>query len=123
MNKTVVTIATAALMCGVVVVAETVQQPGQPTQSRVWIENRGEAQAVPVALVPGAHVALNGPVTLDPSTAVGSHAVRQAWDYETLAVSAGSDASALRAAGAQGWEAVGVLSPAPNVVLLMKRPH
>lgn len=124
MNSTVATIATALSMLGVVAVAQDRgPQPGQATQARVFIENRGEAQAVPVAVMPGARMAVTGPVTLDPSTVVNAHAVRQSWEYEVLAVPAGSNAAALTAAGAQGWEAVGVISPAPNVVVLMKRPR
>jgi len=123
MNSTVLTIAAAACLLGGVVVAQDRAQPGQPTEQRVWIENRGEAQAVPVAWGPAARVAVNGPVTLDPSTVVGSRAARQVWEYQTLAIPSTLDASALKAAGADGWEAVGVLSPAPNLVVLMKRPR
>ena len=128
MNSTVLTIAAAASMLGVVVVAQDrAPQPGQPTQARVWIENRGDAQAVPVTLAAGARLAISGPVgisgpvTLDPSTTVATRASRQTWDYEELAVPPNSDA--LKTAGAQGWEAVGVVSPAPDVVVLMKRPR
>jgi len=128
MNSKALTFATAAFMLGVVVVAQDrAAQPGHPTQERVWIENRGDAQAVPVTLAAGARVtvsgpvAINGAVTLEPSTTVSTRVSRQAWDYETLAVPANSDA--LKAAGAQGWEAVGVVSPAPDLVVLMKRPR
>ena len=126
MNRTVLAIVAAAVVIGAAVVAQenVPAQPGKATQARVWIENRGEAQAVPVTVTQVAGVRVTGPVTLESSTLVQTHAARQAWEYRTVAIPPESDAaSVLKTPGADGWEAAGVLSTAPSVVVLMKRPR
>ena len=119
----------AAVVCGSAIFAQDqAMRPGFPTQARVKVENRGPAEAVPVTFagsvpvtVPqGVRVA--GTVSLDPSTTIQSRAVRQQWEYRTVAIRPDQDAAAaLSAAGTEGWEATGVLSPAPNIVVLLKR--
>jgi hypothetical protein len=125
MTRTVVSVAAGAIVLGAAVVAQDRSpQPGGPTQARVWIENRGDAEAVPVVLTRAPRMEIAGAVVLDPSTVVASRAARQTWDYETVAVPSGTDAAAvLRSSGGDGWEAVGVVSTTPNVVVLMKRPR
>jgi hypothetical protein len=119
----------AAVVCGSAIFAQDqALRPGVPTQARVKVENRGPAEAVPVTVagslpvtVPeGVRVA--GTVALDPSTTIHSRAARHQWDYRTVAIRPDQDAAAaLNAAGTDGWEAAGVLSPAPNIVVLLKR--
>ena len=51
MRKVLVCLAATVVLAGVAAVAAPGQdRPGQPTQARVWIENRGGSQAIPVTL-------------------------------------------------------------------------
>jgi hypothetical protein len=104
--------------------------PGRPTPADVHILNRGPAEAVPV-LVQGLTgtlpVTLTGTptVALAPGAAVDARAARQVWEYRQLVVAASVDPSAdLNAAGADGWEAVGVgPAGADSVRFVLKRPR
>jgi len=111
---------------------DATQFPGQATRANVWIQNRGDREAVPVTIEnTGAgsllrvEVAGVPRVTLDPGSALQVRATRQAWGYRALSVPAGQDAvAALNAAGADGWETTGVaLSSAGATVILLKRPN
>ena len=105
--------------------------PGQSTQARVWIQNRGAAEAVPVALQRQASDAppLRVQVTSAPATTitgvVQTRSVRQAWEYRTLSVANGQDITALlNAAGTESWEASGIVFSTPNGTnVVMKRPR
>jgi hypothetical protein len=107
----------------------TAPVPGVMTQARVWIQNRGQGEAVPVSVEQAGTltVRLAGPtnLTLAPGSTVGTQAARQAWDYETVRVAAGQDAAAaLGPAGQDGWEAVGVTATdGSGATILMKRPR
>jgi hypothetical protein len=107
-------------------------QPGQPTQARVWVQNRGDAEAVPVTIqamaveVPPLRVQVVGP----PMVAIGApngqaRAVRQPWEYQNVTIPSGQDpAATLNAAGADGWEATGVAIPVQGGILVVtKRPR
>ena len=105
--------------------------PGQIAQERVWIENHGAAEAVPVSIE---HMGSEAPplrvqVIGTPTVMVGStgqvRAVRQLWEYQSVAIQSGQDSAALlNAAGADGWEATGVTVGAQGATLvLMKRPQ
>jgi hypothetical protein len=107
-------------------------QPGQMTQERVWIQNRGEAEAVPVSIeniaseAPPLRVQVIGTPTVMFGAASGQvRAVRQLWEYQHVTVPSGQDAAALlNVAGADGWEAIGVTVGAQGATLvLMKRPQ
>jgi hypothetical protein len=107
------------------------QQPGQPTQARVWIQNQGEKEAVPVSIQNVAPDSLlQVQVTGDPLVRIGSGSVveariaRQSWEYRTLTVTAGQDPVAvLNSAGVDGWEATGLTVPATGgTIVFMKRP-
>lgn len=111
--------------------AQGTQQPGQPTQGRVWIENRGSAEAVPVSVQttpsdPPFRVQVTGnpAVTFATGTVLSTHAVRQEWEYRQVSVAVGQDlAAALGGAGNDGWEAVGLTAAAASgTVVLLKRP-
>ena len=112
---------------------DATQFPGQPTRANVWIQNRGDREAVPVSIenvstesalrveVAGIHR-----VTIDPAGIVQVRASRQAWAYRavTVSVTAGQDPTAvLNGAGADGWETTGVaISTGGATVILLKRP-
>lgn len=106
--------------------------PGQPTQGRVWIENRGTREAVPVsvqAVDPAAaplRVQVTGTPTfaVSPNSIVGARTSRQRWEYQSVRIPADGNATAtLNAAGAEGWETTGLVIPTPEGgVIVMKRP-
>jgi hypothetical protein len=103
--------------------------PGQPTQARVWIQNRGEAEAIPVSIHEAAvlRVELAGvpTVTVAPGTALQARAVRQQWEYRALRLVASQNSdAALNAAGDDGWETTGIAIPdQAATVVIMKRPR
>ena len=92
-------------------------QPGQMTQAKVWIQNRGRSEAIPVEL---REMNLDGPLKVQvvnaepayPSTnPVPVREVRHVWDYESIAVKSTEDlATRLNARGATGWETTGIWS-------------
>jgi hypothetical protein len=94
--------------------AQGTAQPGQITQARVWVQNRGRGEAVPVDLAESTlanplRVRIIGgdPVTLEP---VVVRVVPPKWEYRsiTLAVDA-NVAQALGSEGAAGWETTGII--------------
>ena len=126
-------VACALLLAGTSTLAapEQTAQPGQMTQARVMIQNRGRAEAVPISLQ---EAALDTPLRVrvvnmqDPKVkdeAVHARLVQQSWDYHTVMIKAGQDpVVALIGPGAAGWEATGVtFAHADGVTLLLKRPH
>jgi hypothetical protein len=106
-------------------------QPGQITQARVWIQNRGRNEAVPISLQ---EATLETPLRVrvvnaqsSPSIDEAIHArfVPQTWDYHTVALKDNEDpVPALIGPGAAGWETTGIAFVRPGgVLLLLKRPH
>jgi hypothetical protein len=104
--------------------------PGMPTLARMVVVNTPN-EAVPVVLAGAGEVQ---PVTLigTPSVsivgepAVATRAMRQGWEYRTIAVASGQEdpVSTLNAAGAEGWEVVGMLpAVAGSTRVLLKRPR
>jgi hypothetical protein len=103
--------------------------PGMPTQARMVVVN-GAGEPIPVVIGSGGQVQ---PVTvvgtpsvlLSADTVVTTREGRQAWEYRSIAVPSGQDAAvAANAAGAEGWEAVGVTPAAAGASqVLMKRPR
>jgi hypothetical protein len=106
-------------------------RPGQIGQTRVFVENHGRSEAIPIVLqevttpTPLSVLVVGTPtVALPPTTVVQVRAVRQAWDYRLLNLPAAGDAAALSAAGADGWEVTGILTaPTSGNVLVLKRPR
>ena len=100
--------------------AQAPTRPGEMTQARVWVENRGRAETIPVAIQNDAV-----PVRVDPANPLISARARQSWEYRSVALPADGDpARALERAGADGWEAVAVLpSAAGGATALLKRPR
>jgi hypothetical protein len=111
-------------------VAAQENQPGRPTVARMYVLNRSRSEAIPVVIsntgepVPVV-LAGDATVSLGPNTVVGERALRQVWDYRQITISSGADAAtALNAAGAEGWEAVSAASTAGSgTVVLLKRPR
>lgn len=108
--------------------AQNTLRPGDPTQARVLIENRGNGEAIPVAVVDvgGAplQVTVSSPISLRPETVVGTLAGRQVWEYTSVPVRNDQRAADVIAAlGRDGWEATGVQQPVQDgLMLLLKRP-
>ena len=107
------------------------QQPGQMTQARVWIQNRGRSEAVPVELrevnleTPMRVQVINGESGYATPGPVQVREMRRVWDYETVTVAATDDmAAALNQRGASGWETTGIVfANADGTTLLLKRPR
>jgi len=108
--------------------------PGQMTQARVWVQNRGRSEALPVDI---REVNLDAPLRVhvtngDPQYASTSpvqvHEVRRVWDYETIVIPADAQAnlaSLLNSRGASGWETTGISSVNTEgaTIMLLKRPR
>ena len=107
--------------------------PGQPTQARVWIENRGLTEAIPIQIEeidPRAllHVQFSGVQQVQVAgtpTVQTRPAPQTQWQYQTVTIQPGADpAPALNAAGQQGWETTGhQLQSANGTVVVLKRPR
>jgi hypothetical protein len=83
-------------------------RPGDPTQARVWVENRNRTEAIPVRL--------DQPV-------IETVSARQRWEYRSVTMPPGADpARIFNASGVDGWEAVGVLQVGATTSVLFKRP-
>jgi hypothetical protein len=123
----------ALLVAGTSILAapEQTGTPGQMTQARVHIENRGRAEAVPISLQEASLdtplrvrvVNVQSPQVSD--EAIHARLVQQSWDYHTIVVKDGHDpVAALIGPGVAGWETTGVsFVKADGVMLLLKRPH
>jgi hypothetical protein len=127
-----------AVACAIFVVSsamlaspEQTQTPGQMTQARVWIQNRGRGEAVPITLQESTldaplrvHItnAQVNPLADDP---VNVRIVRQprVWQYQTVLIKPADNlATALSGPGAAGWETTGIaLSGAEGTTILLKR--
>jgi hypothetical protein len=106
--------------------------PGQMTQARVWVQNRGRSEALPVDV---REVNLDAPLRVhvtngDPQYAatnpVQVHEVRRVWDYETIVIPADAQAnmaSLLNSRGANGWETTGLatVNTEGATTMLLKR--
>jgi hypothetical protein len=106
-------------------------RPGDPTQARVFIENHNSSEAIPVSIE---NYGDSRPLKVDvwgtptvavsPNTTVRTSAARQPWDYRLLPLAAGAvGEAALREAGADSWEAVGIQQGPGGLVVLLKRPR
>ena len=130
MKLAVVCSAVALSSAGVATLASRAQErPGQATQARVWVENRGPTEAVPVSLQ---EVASSKPISVQlvgsPIVAIARDSqvqARQTWEYRAVLVRADQDmASALAPAGMEGWEATSVqASNQSGIIVLLKRPR
>jgi hypothetical protein len=107
------------------------QQPGQMTQARVWIQNRGRSEAVPVELrevnleTPIRVQVINGEPAYATSGPVQVREIRRVWDYETITIAPTENMAArLNQRGASGWETTGIVfASADGTTVLLKRPR
>jgi hypothetical protein len=103
--------------------------PGQPTQARVWVQNTGDSEAIPVSIERTSQplrveLATMPTVSMAPGVPMATHAVPQPWEYRAIRLGAGGIEAALNAAGADGWEATGVaVTDSNGPVVIMKRPR
>jgi len=106
-------------------------QPGQMTQARVWVQNKGRAEAMPVDLrevntdLPLNVLVVNG-LPGNPQTApVLTRLTRQTWEYDSVTVTAEQDPiTVLNARGQAGWETTGVTLESPaGLRIVLKRPR
>jgi hypothetical protein len=115
----------------IVAAPQTTMTPGQMTQAHVWIQNRGNDEAVPVDLrdinakEPLRVQVINADVSHPTTQPIPVRVVRPAWDYTTIAVTADQDvARVLNARGAEGWETTGItLATAQGSTFVLKRPR
>jgi hypothetical protein len=128
------TLSGIAVAAGGAMLAAPGQQdrPGQIGRNGVWVENRGRNEAVPVAIQDvvtstpiGVQLIGTPTVAIAAVSVVQARLVRQAWEYRTINIGTGQDASAvLSTAGADGWEATGVQLTAPlGTTVVLKRPR
>ena len=112
--------------------AQTTAQPGQMTQARVWIQNRGRSEAVPIELrdvnldTPLKVQVVNGDANFSRASPVQVTEVRKTWDYDMITVASTGDdvAKLLTAKGTAGWETTGIaFMTADGTKLLLKRPR
>lgn len=106
--------------------------PGQPTQARVWIQNRGLVEAVPVTVQAIAgdatlKVQVVGTQTVAVSSApvLDTRRARQTWEYQRVLAASDDDLTAeLNRLGRDGWEtALQYATPRGAVVVVLKRPR
>ena len=120
----------AATASALVAGQQTTMTPGQMTEARVKIENRGPGEAVPVDL---RDVNVREPLRVEVINADNAHraiepvnvrVVGPRWEYLSVTVPGDQDlATALTRRGNEGWEATGFSRPAPNgaTTFLLKR--
>ena len=135
MNKTIWSglVACLLILGAAAAVATSAQdgtlQPGQPTQARVWIQNQGQEEAVPVRIETTAQplrvdLTTIPTVTIAAGTSLLTRAARQPWEYRAVRIAAGQNLdNVLNAAGADGWEATGTaITDQSGTIVIMKRP-
>ena len=135
MRPVVMAVIAAALVAGSTMRAAPDQtRPGEMTQGKVWIQNSGRAEAVPVALrdasldTPLRVQAMNGeanPQAVRVTSAVRAQVLKQEWEYDVIVIPAAAKAAQLlKPLGLAGWETTGVAWMAgEQTTLLLKRPR
>jgi hypothetical protein len=133
MNRTFA-LGVSAVVCTISIasVAAPQPRPGEPTQGRVWIQNREAHERIPVSVREvGSDVVLRAQVTSLPAVHIASDAslatrrAVQQWEYLSVFVPSGADpAAALRNAGFTGWETTGLQFAANGgAQVLLKKPR
>ena len=106
-------------------------QPGQMTQAKVWVQNSGRGEAIPVDLRdvnvdrPLRMQIVNGDPAQGTPNPLAVRVLRPLWDYKLITVAPGSDMSGpLNGEGAGGWETTGIAYvTATGTALVLKRPR
>ena len=107
------------------------QQPGQMTQARVWVQNHGRAETIPVDVreinldAPIKVQVMNGDPSLPRTYPVQVTEIRKGWEYETITLQSPDDVvKVLTPKGVIGWETTGIAFVNPGgTTLLLKRPR
>jgi hypothetical protein len=107
------------------------QQPGQMTQARVWVQNHGRAETIPVDVreinldAPIKVQVMNGDPSLPRTSPVQVTEIRKGWEYETITLQSPDDVvKVLTPKGVIGWETTGIAFVNPGgTTLLLKRPR
>lgn len=136
--------ASIALLVGTVILAAPGQgtfRPGDPTDAKVWVENRGRGEAIPVIVQDAVPVVVQNvstttpmPVRLAgaspgaPPPPVAVRSAVQPWEYRTISipgdVAPQSLTNLLMGPGNEGWEPAGVqITSGANTLLVLKRPR
>jgi hypothetical protein len=129
MKRTFAMVSFAVGVGGAAIVAAPQQRPGEPTQAKVWVENREDAERIPVSHARSAATSWSAQVTAcrpDDRPAPSSPRGRRFnQDYRSLVIPTGADASqALRALGGEGWETTGLMFPVSGgTQVLLKKPR
>jgi len=142
MNKTIIGALSCAVMMGAgsAMIAAPQKYPGQPTDARVWIENRTKVEAIAVSVqdvapdtqmnvrvqsMPAVQVTGAGANTPPVQVSGLVEQRRQRWEYETLLVRPGQDiARELNRAGGDNWEVTGSQTQNDTGMLfVLKRPR
>ena len=135
----------AAIVAGNVMLAapgQGTRTPGQLTEARVWIENRGRNEAIPVAAPDPLPVVVQNVTTAtlavrlagatpgQPPPPVAVQSAQQRWEYRTVAIPLDAQeqeqavTKLLVAPGNEGFEPTGVqLSTRSATLLVLKRPR
>ena len=130
----------AMVLAGSAMMAAPQKYPGQPTDARVWIENRTRPDAIAISLqdaapdavlhvrvagAPPLQIAGSAPNTPPVQVAGGVERRRQRWEYQTLLIRPGQDIAAeLNRAGSDNWEVTGShTQDASGIMFVMKRPR
>jgi hypothetical protein len=121
----------SAMLAAPAQTTQTTQQPGQMTEARVTIQNRGRGEAVPISLqdvsleTPLRVRVINGQTAPGTDEPVSVRIVRspRVWQYQTVAVKAEENiATVLATPGAAGWETTGIAFTNAGVTsVLLKR--
>jgi hypothetical protein len=121
------------IVAGTTIIAAPSQtaQPGQMTQARVWVQNRGRSEAVPVEVrevnldAPLKVNIINGESQYPQANPVAVREIRKTWEYETITLATTDDVAAvLNKQGQTGWETTGIaFVKADGTTLLLKRPR
>ena len=127
------TILVGALVAGGsgMIAAPEQTHPGEATQARVWIQNRGRSEAVPVDLrdanmeAPLRVQVMNGDPQSRPMSPAAVRLTLHPWEYRTVTLKTTDDpAKVLNPEGLVGWETTGITWPvADGTTLLLKRPR
>ena len=118
----------AMLFAGSAMIAAPQKYPGQPTDARVWIENRTKTEAIAVSVqdvTPDAHMNVRVQSLPPVQISGGVERKRQQWEYRTIVVRPGQDIAAeLNRAGADNWEVAGSHPQNESGMLfVLKRPR
>jgi hypothetical protein len=132
MAKTLCVVLAAAFgVAGSALVAAPGQTyPGQATQGRVLVENRGPQQSVPVSIQQIAgdasmRVQILGTPSVSVNGLLETRRTRQNWEYMRLTAQPDQDITTeLNRLGAAGWEtSLQLISQATTLVVVLKRPR